>query len=64
MHPGWGFLSENSKFAQALEKENIVFVGPPAEAIKMIGDKVRSKKLAKSIGFEEEAREIVVKYKK
>lgn len=50
VHPGWGFLSENAKFAQALEKEDIVFVGPPVEAIKMMGDKIRSKKIAKSAG--------------
>ncbi len=50
VHPGWGFLSENSKFVQALEKEGIIFVGPSAEAIKMMGDKIRSKKLAKSAG--------------
>ena len=50
VHPGWGFLSENAKFAQALEKEGIVFVGPSVEAIKLMGDKIRSKKLAKSAG--------------
>lgn len=50
VHPGWGFLSENSKFAQALEKEDIIFVGPPVEAIKMMGDKIRSKKIAKAAG--------------
>lgn len=52
VHPGWGFLSENAKFAQALEKEGIVFVGPSVEAIKMMGDKIRSKKLAKSAGVD------------
>ena len=50
VHPGWGFLSENAKFAQALEKEGITFVGPSVECIKMMGDKIRSKKLAKSAG--------------
>lgn len=50
VHPGWGFLSENAKFAQALEKEGIIFVGPSPEAMKLMGDKIRSKKLAKSAG--------------
>lgn len=50
VHPGWGFLSENAKFAQALEKEDIIFVGPPVEGLKSLGDKIRSKKLAKSAG--------------
>lgn len=52
VHPGWGFLSENAKFAQALEKEDVVFVGPSVEAIKMMGDKIRSKKLAKGAGVD------------
>jgi len=50
VHPGWGFLSENAKFAQALEREDIIFIGPSVEAIKIMGDKIRSKKLAKSAG--------------
>ncbi len=50
VHPGWGFLSENAKFAQALEKEGIIFVGPSPDAMKLMGDKIRSKKLAKSAG--------------
>ncbi len=50
VHPGWGFLSENAKFVQALDKEEIVFVGPSAESMKMMGDKIRSKKLAKGAG--------------
>ena len=48
VHPGWGFLSENAKFAQALEKEGIIFVGPSPDAMKLMGDKIRSKKLALS----------------
>jgi glutathione synthase/RimK-type ligase-like ATP-grasp enzyme len=50
VHPGYGFLSENPKFAAALEKEGIIFVGPNLEAIKAMGDKIRSKKLAKASG--------------
>lgn len=50
VHPGYGFLSENSKFAAALEKEGIIFIAPPVEAIKKMGDKIQSKKLAKDAG--------------
>lgn len=50
VHPGYGFLSENAKFAQALEKEGVVFVGPPVNAINWMGDKIKSKKLAKKAG--------------
>ncbi|MDI3335406.1 acetyl/propionyl/methylcrotonyl-CoA carboxylase subunit alpha [Defluviimonas aestuarii] len=46
VHPGYGFLSENMKFAEALEKEGVVFVGPPSPAIEAMGDKITSKKLA------------------
>ncbi|MGR3759817.1 acetyl-CoA carboxylase biotin carboxylase subunit [Roseobacteraceae bacterium NS-SX3] len=46
VHPGYGFLSENAKFAEALEKEGVVFVGPPKGAIEAMGDKITSKKIA------------------
>ncbi len=46
VHPGYGFLSENSKFAEALEKEGVAFIGPPVGAIEAMGDKITSKKLA------------------
>ena len=46
VHPGYGFLSENSKFAEALEKEGVTFIGPPVRAIEAMGDKITSKKLA------------------
>ncbi len=46
MHPGYGFLSENSKFAEALEAEGVAFIGPPKKAIEAMGDKITSKKLA------------------
>jgi propionyl-CoA carboxylase alpha chain len=46
VHPGYGFLSENAKFAEALEKEGIAFIGPPVGAIEAMGDKITSKKLA------------------
>jgi propionyl-CoA carboxylase alpha chain len=50
VHPGYGFLSENMKFAEALEKENVVFVGPPSPAIEAMGDKITSKKIAMEAG--------------
>ncbi len=50
VHPGYGFLSENSKFAQALQKANVAFIGPPVGAIEAMGDKITSKKLAQEAG--------------
>ena len=46
VHPGYGFLSENSKFAEALEAAGVAFVGPPVGAIEAMGDKITSKKIA------------------
>jgi propionyl-CoA carboxylase alpha chain len=50
VHPGYGFLSEQAAFATALAKNKIAFIGPPAEAIASMGDKIESKKLAKAAG--------------
>ncbi|MCO6180124.1 acetyl/propionyl/methylcrotonyl-CoA carboxylase subunit alpha [Ciceribacter sp. RN22] len=50
VHPGYGFLSENAVFADALANEGITFVGPPVEAIQAMGDKITSKKLAAEAG--------------
>jgi len=50
VHPGYGFLSENRAFAEALAKEKITFIGPPAGAIAAMGDKVESKKIAQDAG--------------
>lgn len=50
VHPGYGFLSENPKFAEALEAAGIIFVGPPVKAIEAMGDKITSKKLAAEAG--------------
>ncbi|PSL22073.1 acetyl-CoA carboxylase biotin carboxylase subunit [Shimia abyssi] len=50
VHPGYGFLSENAKFAEALEAEGVAFVGPPKGAIEKMGDKITSKKIAQEAG--------------
>jgi len=50
VHPGYGFLSERTSFAQALADAGIAFIGPPANAIAAMGDKIESKKLAKEAG--------------
>jgi propionyl-CoA carboxylase alpha chain len=47
IHPGYGFLSENEEFARRLEREGIVFIGPTADAIAAMGDKIASKRLAR-----------------
>ena len=46
VHPGYGFLSENRNFANALEKEGVIFVGPSVHSVEKMGDKIESKKLA------------------
>jgi len=50
IHPGYGFLSENARFAERVAAAGIVFVGPPASAIAMLGDKMASRKLAETAG--------------
>ena len=50
VHPGYGFLSERESFAKALKEADIAFIGPPANAIAAMGDKIESKKLAKQAG--------------
>ena len=51
VHPGYGFLSENSSFAKILEDNNIKFIGPSSKLIKMMGDKIEAKKIAKKNGL-------------
>ena len=51
VHPGYGFLSENSNFAKVLEDNNIKFIGPPSKLIKKMGDKIQAKKIAKENGL-------------
>ena len=51
VHPGFGFLSENSLFAEACEKAGLIFIGPSAETIRLLGDKIQFKNLAKSAGL-------------
>ena len=51
VHPGYGFLSENSGFAKILEENNIKFIGPSSKLIKMMGDKIQAKKIAKEHGL-------------
>ena len=50
VHPGYGFLSENAKFAEALASEGVAFIGPPKAAIEAMGDKITSKKIAQDAG--------------
>ena len=51
VHPGYGFLSENFNFANMLEENNIKFIGPSSKLIKMMGDKIEAKKIAKKYGL-------------
>jgi len=51
VHPGYGFLSENFNFASMLEENNIKFIGPSSKLIKMMGDKIEAKKIAKKYGL-------------
>ncbi|WP_245542832.1 acetyl-CoA carboxylase biotin carboxylase subunit [Thermodesulfobacterium hveragerdense] len=46
IHPGWGFLAENADFAELVEQAGLVWVGPPPEVIRLMGDKIRAKKIA------------------
>nr|WP_211368744.1 acetyl-CoA carboxylase biotin carboxylase subunit [Sphingomonas carotinifaciens] len=51
IHPGYGFLSENAKFAEIVEAHNLIFVGPKPEHIRIMGDKVEAKRTAGALGL-------------
>ncbi|OAN51127.1 acetyl-CoA carboxylase biotin carboxylase subunit [Paramagnetospirillum marisnigri] len=51
IHPGYGFLSENADFAQMVEEHGFVFIGPTADHIRMMGDKITAKQAAKDAGI-------------
>jgi acetyl-CoA carboxylase biotin carboxylase subunit len=51
VHPGYGFLSENARFADILESHGITFIGPKAEHIRIMGDKIEAKRTAKRLGI-------------
>src|SRR3712207_8760300 len=50
IHPGYGFLSENAEFARKCEEAGIEFIGPTAEMMEKLGDKIKSKLVAQSVG--------------
>jgi len=51
VHPGYGFLSENARFAEILEEHQITFIGPTSEHIRIMGDKIEAKETAKKLGI-------------
>lgn len=51
VHPGYGFLSENARFAEILEDHNLTFIGPSAEHIRLMGDKITAKETVKKLGI-------------
>ena len=51
VHPGYGFLSENANFAKILEENKIKFIGPSSKLVKMMGNKIEAKKIAKKYGL-------------
>ncbi len=50
VHPGYGFLAENARFARAVQEAELTWIGPPAQAIELMGSKLRSKALMESVG--------------
>ena len=51
VHPGYGFLSENARFAEILEEHKITFIGPTAKHVRLMGDKIKAKETVQSLGI-------------
>ena len=51
VHPGYGFLSENARFAEVLDHHGLTFIGPKAEHIRLMGDKIEAKRTAQRLGI-------------
>jgi len=51
IHPGYGFLAENADFARKCEQENIIFIGPNSKALRLVGDKIRSRQTMEKAGI-------------
>src|SRR5881396_1865090 len=51
VHPGYGFLSENARFAEVLEEHNVHFIGPKPAHIRLMGDKIEAKRTVKRLGI-------------
>jgi acetyl-CoA carboxylase biotin carboxylase subunit len=51
IHPGYGFLSENARFAEIVEEHGLIFIGPKPEHIRLMGDKIQAKKAVKGLGI-------------
>src|SRR5204862_2779816 len=51
VHPGYGFLSENARFAEILAEHGVHFIGPKAEHIRQMGDKIEAKRTVKALGI-------------
>ena len=51
IHPGYGFLSENARFAEIVKEHGITFIGPPPEHIRLMGDKIAAKQAVKELGI-------------